>query len=180
VSHHGEPTGKVVETLPEAHIENATIRLKERAEDADISKSNTLTNKVGAVEQVLVENSHGLADITLGLLESNGAGRDVEDERKNPSASRAIDLLTELHPLIDIDLVHVSLAKKISATSKILGSGTAGEDGYITILKKRALAHGVILGVKSSLLNLNTSVLSSNQSTKTQRATFNDRQLRHV
>jgi len=179
VSHHGEPAGKVVEALAEADIEDATIRLKKSTEDADISKSHTLTNKVGAVEEVLVEDSHGLAHVTLGLLAGSGTGRDVEDERKNPSGSRDLDLFAELHPLIDKNLLSLSLAKKISAASKILSSSTSGEDGHITVLKKRALAHGVILRVKSSLLNLNTGVLCSNKSTKSKTATFNDRKLRH-
>jgi len=179
VSHHVEPAGKVVETLAEAHVKNTTIRLKKRGKHTDISKSNTLANKVGVVKKVLVEDSHGLADITLGLLHGNSAGRNVEDERKNPSGSRALDLLTELHPLINKDLVNLSLANKISATSKILCSSTSGEEGKITVLKKRAFANGVVLGVKSSLLNLNTSILGSNKSTEAQRATFNNRELRH-
>jgi len=161
MSHHGEPTSKVVEALAEANIKNATIRLKKSTEDADISKSNTLTNKVSAVKKVLVEDSHGLTHFTLCLLASSSASRDIKDERKNPSGSRAVDFFAEFHPLVDKDLIVLSLTQKIRATSKILSSSTSSEDGEITILKKRAFTHRMILGVKSSLLNLNTSVFGS-------------------
>jgi len=180
VSHHVEPTGKVVETLSEANIKNATIRLKKRGKNGDISKSDTLANKVGAVEQVLVEDSHGLTHITLGLLESNSAGRNVKNERKNPSAGRTIDVLAEFHPLINKDLIHVGLTKKITATSKIFGSSTSGEESNITILKKRAFAKRMILRIQSSLLNFNTGILCSDKSTKAPAATINNRKLRHV
>jgi hypothetical protein len=62
-----EPAVDVAEWLAESSVEHALVESQQRHADGDIGKSHTLTDQERAAEEVGVQESKSLADLTLGL-----------------------------------------------------------------------------------------------------------------
>lgn len=162
VSDGHEPAVEVLEHLAEAGVEDELVGEEESAVDGDISDGHALTDEEGAGEEVVIDNLHELAEVTLGLLDGSGAGGGVHGDGEHPGLEGGHDAVDELHPLVD-----EGSAELAAAAEGLAALGDVADDGVgtaeLAVLGLEAGAAAAVAGLGGLKLDLDTGHLGGDE-----------------
>src|SRR3989338_1858931 len=145
-----EPTVGVGEGLAEASVEDHLVQRGEAHGDDDVSKAEALSDEELVVQQEVVEDLEGLADVSLGGLGGIRVLGDDAEDGVQPGGGGEVDLVDgEINPLInEASLVDAATVEVVGVTVEaggVTGDGIALEDGALGGLQGGDLAKRVLL-----------------------------------
>jgi len=94
-----EPTDNIFKGGTKGGICDKLERIHKSGDNCDISKGDLVSDKIGFVTKVVVEDVKGTCKVSLGLRGGRGIGRKITKNRVEPNGGGKFNVMrTEINP----------------------------------------------------------------------------------